>query len=117
MKMMTALSGAADVLNEKSNRTQNNCIKMRCPNELDHGKLKSLTKEPTKQQIYTVVMSFYIEKDVSNVVDGNEKISKVYSLKNDIPTSQLDKLAKIFENIGYFNAVDVIKGKVSGLFS
>ena len=117
MKMMTALSGAADVLNEKSNRTQNNCIKMRCPNELDHGKLKSLTKEPTKQQIYTVVMSFYIEKDVSKVVDGNEKISKVYSLKNDIPTSQLDKLAKIFENIGYFNAVDVIKGKVSGLFS
>ena len=116
-QMMTALTGAASVLNEKSNVMQNSSIKLRCPVILDEGKLKSLTAEPVKQQFYKVVMDFYEEHTVQEM--KQEKVVTVTQLriKPTIPNKELEKLADIFEGIGYFKAADVIKGKLSGLFS
>ncbi|EJG1795890.1 hypothetical protein BWI09_RS18515, partial [Vibrio parahaemolyticus] len=88
-----------------------------CPSELNHEKLQSLTREATKQQIYTVIMSFYEEKTVERKQDGETVTVRVLTLKQDISTLDMEKLAKVFEAIGYFKAADVIKGKLSGMFS
>ena len=117
MQMMTALTGAADVLSKKSGAMQYSCIKLRCPTTLDLAKLQSLTVEPVKKQFYDIVMSYY-EKVTVKRQEGSETIEvEVINIKNDIPTKELDKLAAIFDGIGYFKAADVIKGKLSGLFS
>lgn len=117
MQMVSAMTGAAGVLNAKSNATKNSYIKLSCPKELDLSKLKSLTSEPTKQQLYALVMSFYEVKSITKVVDGAEKTIDVHVLKQDIANEQLDRLAKIFDAIGYFKVADVLKSKVAGLFS
>ena len=62
-------------------------------------------------------MSFYEEVMVERKNDGETVNVKVLSLKQDISTLDMEKLAKIFEAIGYFKASDVIKGKLSGIFS
>lgn len=117
MQMMTALTGAADVLNKKSNTTQNSCIKLRCPIELDHEKLQSLTREPVKKQFYDIVMSYYQTVTVERQKDGKTIEVEVITIKDNVPTNELNKLASIFDGIGYFKAADVIKGKLSGIFS
>lgn len=116
-KMMTALTGAASVLNQKSSDMQKSSIKLRCPAVLDEAKLKSLTAEPVKQQFYPVIMSFYEEHEVQE--EKQDQIVTVTQLrmKQGIPNKDLEKIADIFEGIGYFKAGDVIKGKLSGLFS
>ncbi|MCG9756251.1 hypothetical protein L1D40_13625 [Shewanella insulae] len=117
MKMMTSLTGAADVLSQKSGKMQNSRIKLRCPIRLDEPKLKSLTQEPVKKQFYALVMGYYQEVE-EEVQQGDEtETVTVLRIKPDIPTRELDKLAAVFDAIGYFKAADVIKGKLSGIFS
>lgn len=60
-------------------------------------------------------MSFYEEKTIERE-NGGETIN-VLVLKQDISTIDMEKLSKVFEAIGYFKATDVIKGKLSGIFS
>lgn len=114
LQKVKLLTSTGNVLTQKSNSTQAKCFKLKCPTELNHEKLQSLTREATKQQIYTVIMSFYEEKTIER---ENDETVNVLVLKQDISTIDMEKLAKIFEAIGYFKATDVIKGKLSGIFS
>lgn len=116
-KMMNALTGAADELNKKSNKMQNSALKLKCPVYLDEAKLSSLTREPTKKQFHDIVLSFYEECIVEEQHDGKSVEVKKLQIKEDASTQQLEKLVTIFEGIGYFRAGDVIKGKLTGLFS
>ncbi|MNE70672.1 hypothetical protein D3C80_1664790 [compost metagenome] len=115
--MMNALTGAADELNKKSNKMQNSALKLKCPVYLDEAKLSSLTREPIKKQFHDIVLSFYEECIVEEQHDGKSVEVKKLKIKEDASTQQLEKLAAIFEGIGYFRAGDVIKGKLTGLFS
>ncbi|WP_217515056.1 hypothetical protein [Vibrio metschnikovii] len=117
LQKVKLLASAGNVLTQKSDATQSKCFKLKCPIELNHEKLKSLTREATKQQVYTVIMSFYEEKTVERKQDGKTVTVKVLTQKQDISTLDMEKLAKVFEAIGYFKAGDVIKGKLSGMFS
>ncbi|HIF5636905.1 hypothetical protein ABXV22_19070 [Vibrio rotiferianus] len=117
LQKVKLLTSAGNVLTQKGDATQSKCFKLKCPAELNHEKLQSLTREATKQQIYTVIMSFYEEKTVEREQDGKTVTVKVFALKQDISTLDMEKLAKVFEAIGYFKAADVIKGKLSGIFS
>lgn len=114
LQKVKLLTSTGNVLTQKSNSTQAKCFKLKCPTELNHEKFQSLTREATKQQIYTVIMSFYEEKTIER---ENDETVNVLVLKQDISTIDMEKLAKIFEAIGYFKATDVIKGKLSGIFS
>jgi hypothetical protein len=116
-QMMTLLTGAAGELNIKANKLKNSSIKLHCPIVLDEVKLKSLTQEPTKQALYPLVMSFYEEESINQTRDGKSIEVTRFKIKSTIPTKDLDKLASIFEAIGYFKATEVLKGKLSGLFS
>lgn len=115
LQKVKLLTSTGNVLTQKSNSTQAKCFKLKCPTELNHEKLLSLTREATKQQIYTVIMSFYEEKTIER--ENDDETVNVLVLKQDISTIDMEKLAKIFEAIGYFKATDVIKGKLSGIFS
>lgn len=117
LQKVKLLTSAGNVLTQKGDATQSKCFKLKCPSELNHEKLQSLTREATKQQIYTVIMSFYEEKTVERKQDGETVTVRVLTLKQDISTLDMEKLAKVFEAIGYFKAADVIKGKLSGMFS
>ncbi|MGM7604937.1 hypothetical protein ACS7D9_09945 [Proteus mirabilis] len=115
LQKVKLLTSAGNVLTQKSDSTQSKCFKLKCPAELNHEKLQSLTRDATKQQIYTLIMSFYEEKTIERE-NGGETVN-VLVLKQDISTIDMEKIAKIFEAIGYFKATDVIKGKLSGIFS
>ncbi|MDX1751492.1 MAG: hypothetical protein R3271_14390 [Methylophaga sp.] len=117
LQKVKLLTSAGNVLTQKGEATQSKCFKLNCPTELNHEKLQSLTREATKQKIYTVVMSFYEEKAVEREKDGETVTVNILALKEDISTMDMEKLAKIFEAIGYYKAADVIKSKLSGLFS
>jgi hypothetical protein len=117
LQKVKLLTSAGNVLTQKSEATQSKCFKLKCPAELNHEKLQSLTREATKQQIYTVVMSFYEEKAVETKQDGETVTINILALKGGISTIDMEKLAKIFDAIGYYKAADVIKGKLSGIFS
>ncbi|WP_272675035.1 hypothetical protein [Providencia sp. PROV075] len=115
LQKVKLLTSAGNVLTQKSDSTQSKCFKLKCPAELNHEKLQSLTRDATKQQIYTLIMSFYEEKTIERENSG--ETVNVLVLKQDISTIDMEKLSKVFEAIGYFKATDVIKGKLSGIFS
>ncbi|MGY3865282.1 hypothetical protein [Aeromonas bivalvium] len=117
LQKVKLLTSAGNVLTQKGDATQSKCFKLKCPKELNKEKLQSLTREATKQHIYTVIMSFYEEKTIEHEQDGVAVTAQVLMLKQDISTLDMEKLAKVFEAIGYFNAADVIKGKLLGMFS
>lgn len=111
------LTSAGGVLTRANEATQSKCFRLKCPSELDQDKLKSLTQEATKQSIYTAIMSFYEEENIEKEMDGKVLTVKSLVLKKDISVMNIEKLAKMFESIGYFNVGSVIKGKLSGFFS
>jgi len=54
---MTQMTGAGAVLTEKSNTAQSSATKLRCAQYLDESKLKSLTREPTKADLYDFIIT------------------------------------------------------------
>lgn len=117
LQKVKLLTSAGNVLTQKGETTRKKCFKLKCPAQLNHEKLQSLTREATKKQVYIVVMSFYEERTVEREKDGEMVTVDILALKEGISTMEMEKLAKIFEAIGYYKATDVIKGKLSGLFS
>lgn len=128
MSLMTQMTGAGAVLTEKSNTAQSSATKLRCAQYLDESKLKSLTREPTKADLYDFIMNFYEEKAFKEEKDGETREITKLVIKKNQPINDLENLAKAFEAVGYFNMTDVLKGtaadaagkakeKLSSLFS
>ena len=125
---MSQITGAGNVLTSKSNSAQCSATKLRCAQFLDKGKLKSLTYEPTKMELYNFILSFYEERYFTEEKEGETiEVSKL-AIKKNWSTNDLENLAKAFEAIGYFNVADVLMGtatdvagkakqKIAGLFS
>ena len=59
-----------------------------------------------------LIMKYYEETTKSDN-NGNETVE--YKLKENISTSELDKLAAIFDGVGYFKAADVLAASASDL--
>ncbi|KII28280.1 hypothetical protein NL64_24445 [Pseudomonas fluorescens] len=127
--LMTQMTGAGSVLTNKSNSAQASATKLRCAQYLDETKLKSLTREPTKAELYDFILGFYEESSVVITSKENEEqtLTKL-TIKRDKNSKELESLARAFEAIGYFNVSDVLMGtaadvagkareKLSGLFS
>lgn len=129
MALMTQMTGAGNVLTEKSSSAQASATRLRCAQYLDEGKLKALTREPTKAELYELILGFYEERPVTVAnKDGEEQTVNKLGLKRGQNSKDLEGLAHAFEAIGYFNVSDVLKGtaadvagkareKLSGLFS
>lgn len=128
MAMMGQMTGAGTVLTSKSEAAQSSATKLRCARFLDDAKLKTLTKEPTKAELYDFIRGFYEESSFTQEKDGQQvKILKL-AIKSGVSSRDLENLARAFEVIGYFNVGDVLVGgavdmankakdKITGLFS
>lgn len=117
LQKVKLLTSAGNVLTQRSDAMQSKSFKLKCPAELNHEKLKSLTRDATKQKIYDFILFFYEEKTVERQHDGKTVTAEVLVLKSGISTLDMEKIAKAFDAIGYFNAVDVVKSKLTGMFS
>ncbi|AMR67332.1 hypothetical protein A0T30_13525 [Aquipseudomonas alcaligenes] len=128
MAMMGQLTGAGAVLTSKSEAAQNSATKLRCARFLDEAKLKTLTKEPTKAELYDFIRGFYEERSFSQEKSGQQVDVVKLAVKPGVSTKDLEDLARAFEAIGYFNVGDVLAGgaadmaskakdKLTGLFS
>lgn len=128
MAMMGQMTGAGTVLTNKCEATQSSATKLRCARFLDDAKLKTLTKEPTKAQLYEFIKGFYEERTFTQEKDGQQIESLKLAIKPGVSPKALENLAQAFETIGYFKVSDVLVGgaadiadkakdKLFGLFS
>lgn len=114
-QMMSMMAGSASIINEKHTSLQNSASKLECPHTLNLEKLRMLTKEPTKQQLYDLISSRYEEREVTVQKDGKDIQIKKLLVKRDLSTKDLDSMAKIFQAIGYFDTTEVLAGHASDL--
>jgi hypothetical protein len=110
MSLMSQMTAAGTVLTCKSTSAQSSATKLRCAKYLDENKLKTLTGEPTKMELYDFIIGFYENRKFREEKDGEIRDIFKLSLKDNHLHKDLENLAKAFETIGYFNVTDVLKG-------
>lgn len=110
--MIAQFQGSLKNVDNKSNTYQNSANRLQSPRVLDNDRLKSLTSEPTKKPLYDFIFVNY-ETKMNKV--GDETIEEL-TLKGDIETEVLDKMAKVFKALGYFDMDNILKSKASGMF-
>jgi len=113
MAFLSQMTGAGTVLTGKSNDAEISVTKLRCARVLDCDKLKILTKDPTKIELYKFIRNSYEERTVILEKDG-EKIEAIeLIIRSSLSTKDLSNLAKAFDVIGYFKMGEVITGAVT----
>lgn len=128
MKLMTQMTSAGTILTSKANSAQGSSNQLKCAMFLDDSKLKSLTREPTKQELYEFIRGFYEQRTFAEEANGEKREVVKLAIKKGQQPRDLESLAKAFEAIGYFNVGDVLMGtagdvankakeKFAGLFS
>jgi hypothetical protein len=130
MMLMGQMTGAGSVLTGKSNKAQGSVSKLRCAQFLDENKLRALTREATKADLFTFIREYYEERSFRQIKDDDDKGAQVIKLviRKELSNKELENLAKAFEAIGYFSVSDVLKGtavdvaskakdKLTGFFS
>ncbi len=113
MAMMSKMTSAGAVLASRADAAQSSAIKLKCAQCLDENKLKILTRDPVKSELYGFVLEFYEERVFVEDKDGQKNDVSKMILKNNLSKNDLEKLAEAFEVVGYFNVGDVLKGTAS----
>lgn len=128
MNHLSQMTSAGAVLTNKASTTQSSATKLRCAPFLDESKLRVLTAEPTKAELFDFIRGFYEPRAFTLEKDGQKTEVTKLAVKPGVSLQALENLAKAFEAIGYFNVGDVLKGtaadvagkakdKLAGLFS
>jgi len=112
VKMVAQFQGALKSVDNKSQQLTNASLKIKCPKYLDVERLKELLSEPTQEKTYNFIINNYEEKEI----EKDNKITKKWVLKENIDNIVLDEMAKIFEEIGYFDVKNIAISKVSSAF-
>jgi hypothetical protein len=126
--VLKQLSGAGAVLTGRSEGVQASSAKLKCAGHLDETKLKSLTREATKAELFGHIRAVYEERVLEEEKDGQKHSVTRLVLKPGRSNKELEELARAFEAVGYFKVGDVLKGaasdvadkakeKLAGLFS
>jgi hypothetical protein len=98
---LKTFTGAAEIMNNNTDKYRNSANRLLCPKTLDEPRLKSLTDEPTKKQFYELVIKNYEEK------------GKEFILKEDVKSDNLEEIEKTLKALGYFDMDKYLKGKTS----
>lgn len=107
-QMMTMLASTGTNLNNKATEMDIHFYLNRCPNPLNHSKLKNLTEEPTKAKFYDSAMAYY--EEIEEAID-EENVRTEYWLREDLNVRELEDLSNIISAIGY----DDIQGDVKNI--
>ncbi len=111
MNMVAQFQGALKNVDNKSNIYKNSASRLQNPKILDIDRLKELTSELTKKPLYDFIIENYEQKEVKTE-DGKQN---VYVLKQNISTEILDKMAQVFQALGYFDMGNIVASKASSL--
>jgi len=109
MERVALFQSALKNIDNKSDSYKNSANRLRNPRTLDIERLKKLTSEPTKQPLFNFIIKNYEQKE-SETENGKEKI---YVLKQNISTDVLDKMAQVFQALGYFDMGNIVASKAS----
>ncbi len=101
VKLVAQFQGAMKSVDNKAEKYKNSVERIHSPKNLDIERLKSLTDSPTKKKVYDFIIENYDKEENSFV------------LKDNITTEVLDKMAELFEVLGYFNMDNILKGKAA----
>lgn len=112
VNLMARLAGAGSVLTDKSTSAQASAVKVKCAQFLDEKKLRSLTNEPTKAELFDIVRNCYVEKTIEEAHEDEVHVKIKLVIKENLSVAELENLAKAFEVIGYSNVTDIVKGSV-----
>jgi len=126
--VLKQLTGAGAVLTGRSGSVQASAARIKCAVYLDEDKLRSLTRDATKADLFGYIRGFYEERMIEEEKDGEKHSVMRLTLTPGRSNKELEELARAFELIGYFNMGNVIKGaaaeaadkakeKLAGLFS
>lgn len=126
--VLKQLTGAGTVLTGRTESVQASTARLKCAGHLDEAKLKSLTRDATKAELFAYIRGFYEERTFEEEKDGQKHSVTRLALKPGRPNKELEQLARAFEIVGYFKVGDVLKGaasdvaekakeKLAGLFS
>lgn len=116
--LLTQLSGAGQVLTERSDQAQGNISMIHCAKSLDKEKLARLTREPTKRDFHDYIIEHYEIKTVQieKPRPGENTTREELLLRENLNSRELENLAEAFEAIGYYDAGKVLKSKLSDIF-
>lgn len=112
MMLMTQMTGAGSVLAEKSEQAQGSANRIKCARFLNLNKLKTLTRDPIKEELYSFIVGYYEEMPFTEEKDGEKIEVKKLAIRPGFTSSEIEALAKAFEAVGYFSASEVIMGNV-----
>jgi hypothetical protein len=111
MQMMAQFQGALKNVDNKSNTYQIAANRLQNPKILDDARLRSLTSEATKKQLYDFIIANY-ELKIETI--DNKKVEN-FVLKDDISSDILEKMSEIFQVLGYFDVDNILKSKAAGV--
>ena len=126
MGLMQQLTSAGNILTSKADSVQNSVMRTKCARVLNVARLHSLTREAAQAPLYEFILSFY-EEQLTASEKGDEQTTQMV-LRQDCDTEGVERLAKAFEAVGYFDTGKIAKGaavnaamkgkdKLAGLFS
>lgn len=116
MKLMQRLTSAGTILTNQTQAAQQGAARLRCAQFLDERKLKLLTREPTKVELYGFIMSFYEEREIHmEGKDGASSAAVKLAIKKEKTVNEFEALAAAFVSIGYFDTTEVLKGNATDL--
>lgn len=116
--LLTQLSGAGQLLTDRSESAQGGISRIHCAKKLDKERLSQLTREPTKRDFHDYIFDHYElhEIEVEGTGDRGPTKKQEYLLKEELDARELEDLAEAFEAIGYYKVGSVVSGKLSSLF-
>jgi hypothetical protein len=89
------MTSALKCIDNKQKQSQNSMSRIKVPKNLDEPRLKILTKDIDKKDLYNFVSQNYNEETLT--------------LNEYVDTDTLDEISTILENIGYFETDNVLK--------
>lgn len=117
MRLMTQLTGAGKVLNERSQAAQSSATRLSCARFLDADRVRYLTRDATRQELGDWIIGHYEPRLIPESRDDKTIETEKLVLKQGYEVRELEELAQAFQAIGYFNVSDVVAGKVTDLAS
>lgn len=117
MRLMTQLTGAGKVLNERSQAAQSSATRLSCARFLDEDRVRYLTRDATRQELGDWIIGHYEPRLIQESKDDKTIETEKLALKESYEVRELEELAQAFQAIGYFNVSDVVAGKMTDLAS
>lgn len=113
IEALSTFSSGNELLVQDSRIVETKAYRQNLPINLDIEKLRAITDEPTKQQIFENILALYDQREVTE--DG--KVVTRYILKDDLICDEAEFLSTALDKLGYYDLSGVAKGGLASIKS